>query len=230
MRKNSQTSFKFTLIELLVVIAIIAILAGMLLPALNKSRDKARDTACTGNIKQLMLYFNTYSNDFDDFMPLSRLKTPATANDTWMGTIDSNYHKSPNRFSKTNNIFVCPTDDHSKTDGYYGFRLSYWVNNNDFPYDNPTTRHKRVSIQRPSEHVWMWDMERSVSFDPNTTATHSYGWGNLASQEQVTWLMGRHSMKANVGHADGHVGILKLPTRPTNKDPYKWFRTGVRYK
>lgn len=60
---------RFTLIELLIVIAIIAILASMLLPALNQARERAKSTKCTSNMKQFAVAFSIYASDSGEYLP-----------------------------------------------------------------------------------------------------------------------------------------------------------------
>ena len=71
MHVEIQKWINFTLIELLIVIAILAILTGLLLPALNSARDKGYSAKCIGNLKQQGLAFQQYADDMDSWMPVS---------------------------------------------------------------------------------------------------------------------------------------------------------------
>ena len=69
LKKIPSRKRNFSLIELLVVIAIIAILTGILLPALNSARKKAKSVACINNLKTCALKMNFYADDWEDFLP-----------------------------------------------------------------------------------------------------------------------------------------------------------------
>lgn len=110
MKTDIRTAHGFTLIELLVVIAIIAVLAGMLLPALGRAKAKGQQTKCLSNERQIFLAYQMYADDNAEFYPAQRSWSAGGGKDGTYGVFVAQTNRPLNRYVQAVELFRCPAD------------------------------------------------------------------------------------------------------------------------
>ena len=231
----------FTLIELLVVIAIIAILAAILMPVFAQAREKARQSSCSSNLKQLLLGALQYIQDYDEKFPGwdggASWNMPEGSG-WWMNQITP--------YVKNTQVYACPSDsrpDNQTTGWGYAivpgsnpqryYRLSYGAN--EWIVNQGSTYNRTPALPLPAQTVFIaeacgplfHDWDNGQGFYGRLAYSRAGDWGvgsdytNFSRWQQYAG----HAQNGNImGYADGHVAYMQIqrmvwPGNPDSANP-----------